>query len=298
MTNPVVNKAKEVATKVKDTVKGSDKTEKIENDVLDDNPPGSASIQDRGVPSRAANENRSSVKTATPVSSASDEDDDKDAQVVISKPYKKTSPIAAARKSAIGKLSGVEVDNRNKIRSAGKDKSEGTSISPTVLARMMRGMNNAPANERYEFDNFIKGLKLHPDTLREIQELASHPEIFVGDQRPANLQVLGLPPGAEKPPEFEVAPGTTAKYDARYFPTRYAMPPRDEDFEDGDIVYSVHEDATFTVLSVAQQTPEWQASHHTPPMNLIRRIGGEVSDLPKAVTESGILKESEEEEKN
>jgi len=285
ITPPV--KAKEV-TKVTGT---PEKGEPIQNDNLDNHPPGSASVVERGVPQRRINEAKQGGTTQRPP--AMQAAAPPDAQVIQTMPYKAPNPLAEARQTVRAQMKVGDVDSRQRARSVGRGK---PVLSAKSLAHLMRTIDGVDAGTAAELNSVLDILEVDDLTRREVRELMKNPQLFSGDQKPANLQVLSLPPGAQKPPEFDTAPGTNSIPDTRYYPTRYATIPKEDNFEDGDLIYNVHEDASYTVLSVYQQTSDWQSNHHTPPMNLIKRIGGSADDIPRAVSNSQIVNRKEETE--
>lgn len=270
-----------------------EKVEPITNDPLDNNPPGSASIVQRGVPSREANDMRSKASTATPSTSVMDNaDEPENVQFVKNIPYEPPNPLKEARKAAVKQRNEIDSDNSRKEKP--RSKGEGTpNISLRAMAHIIRASNSSDVQTSNELRGLLKEIGVNDMTLRQVEEMANHPELFAGDQKPANLQVLGSLPGAQKPVEFEAAPGTTSLPDNRYYPTRYPLVPDEEQLEDGDLIYYVHEDASYTVLSVYQQKREWQTANHLPPMNLIGRVGGDVEETPKELNRSGFIDRKE-----
>lgn len=265
------------------------KNEEVENDPLDHTPPGSASLVDRGTPSRAANESKGTNTSATKPTFADDTEDEEPPQKVVMVPYVPQNALKEARRALNSKISSGKVETSEKQEKRESASGDAPELGPREIAHLIRTMDSSSSDTANSFKAILRSLGVDEDQEREVRELMKHPELFAGDQKPANLQVLGLPPGAQKPPEFEAAPGTNFIPDTRYYPTRFAMNPQDKNYEDGDLVYSVHEDSTYTVLSATQQSREWQSANHLPPMNLIRRIGGKVSDAPKSAKKSDLI---------
>lgn len=267
----------------------------VTNDAHDYHPPGSGSLSELGVPERAASELKGRQTRGIPASTVSDSiPQPKIDGVVATVPYKQINPVADARSAARSQnsLDNLPATERKKATRKAKGQPD---LSPTMIARLVSMRNNLDGEGFVEMEEVLTSLGLDENDIAEAEQLLKHPEIFAGDQKPANLQVLSLPPGAQKPREFEITPGMPTRPEDRYFPTRYASNPADKWFETGDIVYHVHEDQTFTVLSAVQQTSEWQAVHHTPPMNVIRRIGGkQFAEIPEPVLRSGQQLEREE----
>jgi hypothetical protein len=198
--------------------------------------------------------------------------------------------LKEARREVRSQLKSGSPDQvKTKLRGANNNE---INLSQTTLAHLVHLSQNVGGSTSKEINDVLMLIGVGEDKIKEVQQILKNPQLFAGDQKPANLQVLSLPPGAQKPPEFDVAPGTTVKPDERYYPYRFAMYPNESDFENGDLIYSVHEDASFIVLSVQQQTTEWQSNHHLPPMNLITRIGGSADEAPKEVLKSGPVREA------
>lgn len=275
--------------KVTEVKKSSAKEESIENDNLDNSPPGSASIRDRGVPTRAANESRQGGTTARPP--AMEAPAEPDAQIIKTMPYKAPNALSEARSAVRAGLRGSTVNVGQRARSVGgKSKNALSAKGIAALIRTESGVNAGTTA-----DSLMDALEVDDvNTRREVKELLKHPELFVGDSKPANLQVLSLPPDGQKPPEFDAAPGTDTIPDTRYYPTRYAIMPSESNFETGDLIYNVHENGNFTVLSKYQQTQEWQASHDTPPMNLISVVGGGEQKTVDTTSKSDLVNKTEE----
>jgi hypothetical protein len=221
---------------------------------------------------------------------ASEEKNVQDVRVVTEP---EMTPLQKARQEVNQKLADArqeEVQGSNKQRASSK----GPRLSARTAASIVNIANNSDAAVSRELMDMLNFVGVDDEAMKEVNELLAKPSLLAGDQKPANLQVLSLPPGAQKPVEFNVAPGTKAAIDNRYYPTRYASNPHDEDFEAGDLIYVVHEDSTYTVLSVFQQTQQWQQVNHLPPMNLIRRVEGDPAELPKEVENSGDTVKPEE----
>jgi hypothetical protein len=263
-----------------------DKNEAIENKATDPFPPGSGTPQTLGTPQKAVEASKGE-KTAAPLGNVESEDSPKFADKVIQTvPYEKPNPLADARRSLISQIKNAP---SAKVRSK-REKGE-KILSPRAIALLIRSAGSANEALRGEIEEVLSLAGMEDTEIQEqFDALARHPELFAGDQKPGNLQVLSLPPGAQKPPEFDAAPGTTAMPDTRYWPSRFALPPDEDDYEDGDLIYVVHEDSSYTVLSVGMQTAEWQSTHHLPPMNLISKVGGgDIEELPKVAKKGAAL---------
>lgn len=310
-TDKVKEVAKNTAAAVKDAVKGKDESPldkklaelddtqdehgAVENDALDYNPPGSASLVDRGVPEKAASESKGRSTQGVIASTVRDSIPQTEVDGVFATvPYRQIDPVAQARQAArsqnaLDNLSPVE---KKKATKRAKGQPE---LSPLFVARLLNLRDSLDGEGVIEADEALTALGIGEEEIEEARQLLKHPEIFAGDQKPANLQSLSLPPGAQKPRSFDITPGMPTRPEDRYYPTRYASNPADKYFEDGDLVYYVHEDQTFTVLSTVQQTSEWQAVHHLPGMNVIRRVGGkQFAEIPEVVLRSGLQKERED----
>ena len=295
-----IDKAKEVAGNVKDAVTGKstdkeDNQAPVTNDELDNNPPGSANARERGVPQNAVLENKQSGRTEKVASKVGDSVEEPEYEGIMQTvPYRKPDPVREARKASRGTRRQLAFEDT--VRKAADQ--SGFKLSPRAIGRLIEGMNTSDPNTANELRGILRGFGVDENQERMVTELLNNNSLFVGDQKPANLQVLALPPGAEKPREFFQAPGTTGKMDERYYPTRFPMKPNPDDYETGDVIYSVHEDKTFTVLSVAQQTPEFQASVSMPPMNPIERVEQDFEELPEEVLRSGLVRNTADDEED
>lgn len=298
----VINKAKAAVDKVlnkdnDDSQKSNPDTDNsnqgaVENDQLDNTPPGSANARERGVPQNIPMENKQGGRTETVASKVSDSIPQPEISgVVATVPYKAIDPLKEARKASRGTRRQFAFEDT--VRKASTQ--SGFKLSPRAIGKMIEAMNGSDVNVANELRGVLRGFGVDDEQERMVNELLKNNQLFTGDQKPGNLQVLALPPGAEKPREFFQAPGTTGKMDERYYPTRFPMKPNPDDFEVGDIIYSVHEDRTFTVLSVAQQTAEYQANVSMPPMTPIERVEADFEEVPKEVLKSGLVRNTDDE---
>lgn len=275
---------KKIVKKATEKLTGdSEENEPIENDQLDNNPPGSSSAINRGVPQNAAKENKQGGTTPRKQVFGGD-DETKDAQIVKTMPYKKENPLSVAR-------AGLRRSMASAAPTPRAASGEGKRLSPKAIAHLVKTIDGVDAATALELNSVLEVMGVDESNIREVRELMKNPQLFAGDQKPANLQVLGLPPGAQKPPTFDVVPGTTVVPDDIYYPTRFAMIPDEQYFQDGDLICHVHEDSTYFVLSVEQQKSEWQSQHHLPPMNIISRVGGSVDEAPEEIVKKGLTEE-------
>jgi hypothetical protein len=299
-TKKVTDAVKNAASNVKDAVSGKDSKDhlsqlekaqkesgEVTNDSHDYNPPGSESAVNRGVPNKVLQENsKGSATVGRPASTVQDSaiKPDYADKVVLTKPYTEHNPLQEARLQA-------RMQNAVDNAPAPQTKKSGKTIelNAKTVARVIQLSDGLDQSAQQEINAMFKAVGVSEEGMQYARNLLKHPELFSGDQKPGNLQELSLPPGAQKVREFDVAPGQPALPEDRYYPTRYPSNPDDDDFEAGDLVYCVLEDQSFMVLSVAQQTTEYQQAHAMPRCNVIRRVGGrEFSDVPKEVLKSGL----------
>lgn len=172
-------------------------------------------------------------------------------------------------------------DSKARARKAGKDQ---PILSTKAVGFILRLVDTLDATTAKEVNEALAELGVDEASIMEVRELMKDPTAFQNAGKPDKLDVLQLPPGAQKPREFSAPPGKedTLEIDERYWPTRYTVVPLEEDLESGDLVYCVQEDKSFIVLNEVQQTPEWQAANHMPPMNFLFRVGGSTKEEAKA----------------
>lgn len=288
---------KSAGAAVKNAVKGDDKKQgSVTNNAHDYNPAGSASSQDRGVPQKTITENAKTIPTqGKPTTSINDsvEKPEIAKEVVQTIPFMAVDPKAEARARA---RSANQQDNAASSVQKKRSSGDGFQLSPEMLAKFIQ-LSRGPGVADQEITALLAFIGVSEKDKEQAVALLNSPSLFVGDQKPGNLQELSLPPGAQKVREFDVPPGQPAKPETKYYPQRYGANPPDEWFADDDLIYFVLEDQTFTVLSVYQQTSEYQQAHAMPRMNPLRRVGGgDFSAVPKAVLRSGAQVEIEETE--
>jgi hypothetical protein len=239
--------------------------EPITADPMDGTPPGSASPNERGTPSRNVTEATTS-KTAAPATAATVpiEPD----QVIATVPYKEVNPVDVVRQSLLQKMNqGLQEEKRSKKKDI---------ISNRALHRLIATFDSDPTLAG-DLDAILDELGITEEQLEEAKMQAiKNPAAFAAQIHKDNrLHSLGLPPdaaprrGDDKPSGLH----DVIDDDKKYWPTRYSVPVDEDNFENGDLIYQVHEDSTFVVLSAEQQTRSWQRANTLPAMNLISRVG-------------------------
>jgi hypothetical protein len=263
--------------------KAAKKQEPITADATDGTPPGSASPNERGTPQRNITEatvaergERTPMPSTTVVPDKVEPD-----QIIATVPYRPTSALDEVRQSLVQQIHRENKDNK---RSNKKD-----AISNRALIRLISVFDTDPTL-RGELDIILESLEVSEEQIAEAKEAAvKNPKAFAARvDLDTRLHSLGLPPDAAPRPSDDKPSGLASAYedDKKYWPTRYAVPVDEDNFVEGDLIYQVHEDSTFTVLSIAQQTRSWQSANTLPAMNLISRVGyDDAAEIPEELQE-------------
>lgn len=156
-----------------------------------------------------------------------------------------------------------------------RNKSDKTSLSDVLIGALLVASDNSGASLSNEILEVFKDYNVDTPKINEVRAAMASPTFFHSGTFVEKLSSLGVQPELQKPRDFNFPPGTQVPVEElRYWPTRFAEKPDLKNYENGDLVYSVQEDKSFTVLSAEQQTVQWQSQNHLVPMNLLETVGG------------------------
>lgn len=163
----------------------------------------------------------------------------------------------------------------------GRTKSAKSTLSDVLIGTLLVASDNSDATLSNEVLDVFKDYNVNVDKINEVRAAMADSNFFrSGFEK--RITSLGVQPELQKPREFDFAPGVPLpEEDAKYWPKLFQTQPSSEGYEKGDLVYFVHENKSFTVLSAEQQTVQWQSQHHLPSMNMLETVGGKVEKTKK-----------------